>query len=118
MSLLQNQGVLIGAFQKGTLVGITSVENQPRGKVGNYRKMDILFVSKQYRNQGIGANLLNLAKEKAKLFGGTKLYISAIPSKSTVDFYLREGATLVSEIDKELYQLEPDDIHLEVQIGF
>jgi hypothetical protein len=34
-----------------------------------------------------------------------------------VDFYLRLGAVLTQELDLELYQKEPDDIHLELGTG-
>ncbi len=54
--------------------------------------------------------------EKAKELGAKKLYISATPSKNTVNFYMHLGCNLASEINPELYQLEPDDIHLEMII--
>jgi hypothetical protein len=51
-----------------------------------------------------------LAKEK----GAQLLYISATPSQHTVDFYLKQGARLASEVNPVLFKLEPDDIHLEL----
>ena len=54
---------------------------------------------------------MNKAKERAKELGAKKLYISATPSKNTVDFYRHLGCKLTSEINADLYQLEPDDIH-------
>ena len=54
--------------------------------------------------------------ERAKELGANKLYISATPSKNTVDFYMHLGCKLAAEINSELYQLEPDDIHLEMII--
>lgn len=57
---------------------------------------------------------MNQAKERAKELGAKKLYISATPSKNTVDFYMHLGCKLASEINTDLYQLEPYDIHLEM----
>ena len=54
--------------------------------------------------------------DKAKFLGGEKLYISATPSENTVNFYMNNGAILAKESDKELYEMEPDDIHLEIQL--
>jgi hypothetical protein len=40
------------------------------------------------------------------------MYISSIPSSSAVGFYLAQGCKLAEEVDAELYALEPEDIHL------
>lgn len=112
--LVENGGCLVGVFQSDLLVGVASLENQLRGQHNNYLKMDILFVSHNYRKYGIGSRLIEIVKEKARELGGEKLYISATPSKNTIDFYMRNGAVLTKELDKELYELEPEDIHLEL----
>jgi len=51
---------------------------------------------------------------KARQLGARKLYISATPSKNRVDFYMHLGCRLTSQIDPKLYELEPEDIHLEL----
>jgi hypothetical protein len=66
---------------------------------------------------GLGGRLVDESKMAAKNFGAGKLYISATPTTNTVDFYLRLGAVLTKELDLELYQREPDDIHLELATG-
>ena len=43
-----------------------------------------------------------------------KLYVSATPSENTILFYLSFGCKLASEVDPELFALEPEDIHLEL----
>jgi len=48
--------------------------------------------------------------------GAKQLYISATPSEHTVDFYLRLGCRLDLEPDSELFELEPEDIHLECEL--
>jgi hypothetical protein len=45
-----------------------------------------------------------------------RLYISATPSENTVNFYLRQGCVLARQIDPELFELEPEDIHLEYDL--
>lgn len=58
-----------------------------------------------------------MAVERAKTLGAKKLYISATPSENTINYYLRLGCILATEIDPELITLEPEDIHLEFVIG-
>ncbi|MFX1414991.1 MAG: hypothetical protein ACFFA2_14320 [Promethearchaeota archaeon] len=41
-----------------------------------------------------------------------KLFIST-PSKNTIDFYLGIGCKLTNELIPKLYELEPEDIHLQ-----
>lgn len=74
-------------------------------------------MSQGYRKQGLGSRLFNLAVEKAKALGAKKLYLSATPSENTVNYYLRLGCVLATEIDPELFALEPEDIHLEFVIS-
>lgn len=115
--LLKNGGKVIGIFNpKDTLIGISSLENQLRGSQKNYLKMDILYVSKAFRRYGIGKKLVEIIKEKARLMGAKKLYISATPSENTINFYLKNGAQLTQELDQELFELEPKDIHLELPL--
>lgn len=115
--LIANGGQVIAAFTDDRLVGVASVEQKRRGKQQHYCKMDILYVSNSYRGNKIGHQLVQKCAETAKAFGAKKLYISATPTKATVDFYLKEGASLVEEIDEELFELEPLDIHLELKVS-
>ena len=114
--LLANGGWVFGAFGEGELLGVTSLENRFRGIQHRYCKMDILFVSREYRRRGIASMLLNMCLETAGRIGADYLYISATESKNTVDFYMGRGARLVGEPDEELLRMEPEDIHLEVSV--
>jgi GNAT superfamily N-acetyltransferase len=116
IKLIKEGGKVIGAFDQQTLVGVASVERKLRGIYQDCCKMDILYVSEQCRGIGVGRQLTEEIKKIARQFGAKKLYISATPTKNTVDFYLSLGATLTSFIDTELFQLEPDDIHLELSL--
>jgi N-acetylglutamate synthase-like GNAT family acetyltransferase len=79
--------------------------------------MKFLHVGKSARKQGLGKKLFILAAEKAIELGAKKLYISATPSENTVNFYMQLGCVLATEIDEELFTLEPEDIHLEFDLG-
>jgi GNAT superfamily N-acetyltransferase len=114
--IMQEGGWVYGAFDAGKLAGVASVEKQRRGSRANYCKMDILYVSNGYRGLKIGQRLLEESKIAARQLGASKLYISATPTRHTVDFYMRQGAVIAQEIDEELFKLEPLDIHLELFI--
>jgi GNAT superfamily N-acetyltransferase len=116
-ALVSGGGSLLGALDSGRLVGAVSVENLPRGSRGDYRKMDILYVSRVYRGCGLGRRLVAEAAAVARALGGAKLYISATPSERSVAFYRGLGAVEAEEVDAALFELEPEDIHLELAIG-
>ena len=44
------------------------------------------------------------------------VYISSRPSENTSQFFLYLGRQLTEEVDAELFELEPEDIHLEYKI--
>src|SRR6266700_2523669 len=71
-----------------------------------------LFVSKDSRRQGIAAQLTQETMRLAKATGAGQLYVSATPSASAIGFYLSQGFVLAKQVHKELYALEPEDIHL------
>lgn len=114
--LLANGGWVFGAFDEGKLVGVASLENRFRGNLHRYCKMDILFVSREYRRRGIASALLEKCVDTAGWIGAGRLYISATESRNTVDFYLHRGARLTEEPDPVLVGMEPDDIHLELPV--
>jgi len=105
-----------GAFSGELLVGAVVLENRFIGSAKDTLQMKFLHVSNHYRRQGLGKKLFFLAAEKALELEAKKLYISATPSKNTVNFYLDLGCILASELNEELYTLEPDNIHLEFDL--
>ncbi len=115
--LLANGGWVYGVFSGGRLAGVASLENRFRGNLHRYCKMDILFVSREHRGQGIASKLMGMCLRAASRIGADRLYISATESKNTVDFYIKRGARPVKELDAELFRLEPEDIHLEVSVS-
>ncbi len=114
--LYDQGGFFCGAFVNHKLIGIIALETKFIGSNNDQLQMVFLHVAHDYRDKGLGANLMNLAIKRARNMGAKKLYISATPSKHTVDFYMGLGCKLASEINPELFKLEPEDIHLELLI--
>ncbi len=102
-----------GAFEGTELVGVVVLDNKPIGKQKDQLQLKILHVSRSYRNSGLGTQLFERAKAAARERGAARLYISASASENTVNFYLRLGCAVAAEPDPELFELEPEDIHLE-----
>lgn len=106
-------GTFWGAFENEKIIGTAILESKFIGTNHDTLQLKFLHVSNEYRKQGLGRKLFNLAAEKAKSLGAKKMYISATPSENTINFYMSLGCTLASEIDPELFALEPEDIHLQ-----
>ena len=112
--LYDRGGSFLGLFQEKRIVGVIALECKFIGTNMDQLQVVFLHIDKNFRKQGYGKILMNQAKVRAKELGAKKLYISATPSKNTVDFYMHLGCKLASEINVDLFQLEPYDIHLEM----
>jgi predicted N-acetyltransferase YhbS len=111
-------GSFWGAFDDdGRIIGVSVLESKFIGTNHDTLQLKFLHVSHGIRKQGLGSKLFHLAAEKAKTLGARKLYISATPSENTINYYMRLGCVLATEIDPELFALEPEDIHLEYVIS-
>jgi predicted N-acetyltransferase YhbS len=106
-------GWFYGAFEGGQLVGAVVLDNKLIGKHKDQLQLKFLHVSSSYRQKGLGARLFQLARTTARQDGAKRLYISATPSENTVNFYLRLGCAVAADPDQELFDLEPEDTHLE-----
>ncbi len=110
-------GTFWGAFENNQLIGAAVLESKFIGSHHDTLQLKFLHVSRDYRKQGLGKQLFDLAVEKAKALGARNLYISATPSENTIKYYIHLGCMLATEIDPELFVLEPEDIHLEYKIA-
>ncbi len=107
--ILKDGGLMFGAFDEDILAGIIIL----RPKLAEtMAQLAVLHISQKYRRQGIGEALTAHIIEKAKTFGATHLYVSAAPTQSAVNFYLKQGFQLTEKVHPELYALEPEDIHM------
>ena len=100
---------MLGAFEDDRLVGVAVVQPRLREDMA---QLAFLHVSQEFRRRGIANNLMQEACKISREAGAGKMYVSSIPSSSAVGFYLSQGCRLADNIIPELYALEPDDIHL------
>ncbi|MBU3084535.1 GNAT family N-acetyltransferase [Acinetobacter seifertii] len=111
--LYQQGASFVGAFNTSEkLVGISVVSNQHIADYPDAKLLQYFYVDADQQGQGVGSKLMQAAKESAKQLGALQLYISATPSKRTVDFYIKHGAVVLGHPDQHLWELEPEDIHL------
>jgi GNAT superfamily N-acetyltransferase len=109
-------GRAFGAWDGRRLVAIGSLETSGVGGDSAILNLDMLYVSAGYRGQGIGRKLTAMVANAARSLGAASLYISATPTRGTVDAYLRMGATVLGSPDPEMLALEPEDIHLSLSL--
>ena len=69
-------------------------------------------IYEKYLQKAIG-EINDLADEIARAAGDTSMVVSATPSLNTVRFYLGQGYAPMEEPLPELFELEPEDIHME-----
>jgi GNAT superfamily N-acetyltransferase len=106
-------GIALGAFAEGRLVGIGIVIPHIRPGVA---QLAFLHVSNGHRAQGVGGHLCDELERLARKHNDTRMVVSATPSLNTVRFYLRRGFEPMAEPLPELYEREPDDVHLEKRL--
>ncbi len=98
-----------GAFEDDKMVGM--IVYRPH-LTDNTAQLSALFVSRGYRRRGISTQLTAQLERQARLDGHTELYVSATPSESAVNFYRSCGFTPTTQVNLELFALEPEDIHM------
>jgi ribosomal protein S18 acetylase RimI-like enzyme len=106
-------GIMLGAFDGSALVGFAIYRPRLTDDMGQYA---VLYVSRDYRGQGIGCSLTDRVMEMARADGSNRLYVSATPSAATVDFYRHRGFEVTRAPDRELLALEPEDIHMTMEL--
>jgi ribosomal protein S18 acetylase RimI-like enzyme len=103
----------LGAFDEDRLVGIGLVLPHLRPSTA---QLAFLYVSAGYRDRGLGGRLAGELEWIARDAGDRSLVVSATPSLNTVRFYRRRGFEPMDEPLPELYELEPEDVHLEKRL--
>jgi GNAT superfamily N-acetyltransferase len=99
----------IGAFDQDVLVGYCLLRLALTDTMAQVAE---LFVSRSHRRTGIGAELMRRMAEASRRSGAGRLYVSAAPTESAVNFYLSQGFCVTPDPQPELLALEPDDIHM------
>lgn len=106
-------GTAIGAFADGRLVGIGIVVPHVRDGVA---QLAFLHVSDGYRSRGIGGRLSARLEQLGRDLGDTVMVVSATPSANTVRFYRGRGFEPTANPLPDLYELEPEDVHMEKRL--
>lgn len=112
-SHMARNAIAIGGFDGENLaaIGILTPEIRPA-----MAQLAFLHVSRAYRRKGIGAAITQQLLDHASALGSKRVYVSAIPSESAVGFYKSYGFDLIEDPLPELYELEPDDIHMVLEL--
>lgn len=108
--LASEGGVPIGAFDRDRLIGFAVYV---RASPEDPAQLAVLHVTKPWRRHGVGCELTNEVVRLARAEGAQRLYVSATPTRGTVDFYVSQGFKPVAIPDERLFALEPDDVHME-----
>jgi GNAT superfamily N-acetyltransferase len=106
---LRDGAIGLAAFEGERLVGIGLVKPHVRPRVA---QLAYLQVSDGYRAHGVGAALADELERIAREAGDTEMVVSATPSANTVRFYRRRGFEPMAEPLPELFELEPEDVHM------
>jgi GNAT superfamily N-acetyltransferase len=102
-------GIVLGAFFHERLVGIGVVVPHLRPAMA---QLAYLHVSQEFRSTGIGSRLSVDLEQIAQRAGDTKIVVTATPSENTVRFYLGRGYRPMQQPVPDLFELEPEDIHM------
>jgi GNAT superfamily N-acetyltransferase len=106
---VDNGGVAVGALARGRLVGIGVVVPHLRPGIA---QLAFLHVSAPLRATGIGSRLSEQLEQIARTAGDSNMVVSANPSENTVRFYLGRGFQPMADPLPELFELEPEDVHM------
>lgn len=98
-----------GAFEDGRLVGIGILTPNIRPGMA---QLAYLHVSRIYRRKGIATSIVDDLISWARENEQSQVYVSATPSGSAVGFYSRFGFNPIDEPIPELFEIEPEDIHM------
>ncbi len=109
-------GTFYGAFDWIGLIGAGVLESRFIGRAKDQLQLNFLHVSRRHRRTGLGCTLFTTAVDKARELGARQLYITATPSENTLRFYLGRGCRVADHVDAALFELEPEDIHLEFDV--
>jgi len=102
-------GLMHGAFDGETLVGIGILQPDIRPGMA---QLAYLHVSRAYRRSGVGYQIAKILEQRARVTGAQQFYVSTTPSGSAVGFYTNFGFKPVVEPLPELFEEEPEDIHM------
>jgi ribosomal protein S18 acetylase RimI-like enzyme len=101
--------VMVGAFDGDLLVGVATFRAFLSPGMS---ELAGLWVSCTHRRRGVATRLAREVERLALGTGSSGLYVSATPSRSAVGFYRSRGFRPTRDVNKELYERQPEDIHM------
>jgi len=114
---LLNGGVALGVFDRtNKLLGFATVNRKFFGTKYKYVLLDQLFITLEYRNKGLGKQLFMLCVNEAKEWKADKIYICAGSAEETIGFYKKIGCSETEELQQNLHELDPRDLHFEYNL--
>jgi hypothetical protein len=102
-------GIAFGAFVDGRLVGIGVVVPHLRPAVA---QLAFLHVTQTLRGFGDRQPPVRRARASRPRAGDSSMVVSATPSANTVRFYQGRGFELMPQPLPELFEREPEDVHM------
>ena len=106
-------GIAVGAFDDDRLLGIGIVLPHIRPGIA---QLAFLYVSDGFRRLGVGSTLTAELERLAREAGDTAIVVTSTPSGNTVRFYLGRGYEPMAEPLPELFEREPDDVHMQKRL--
>ena len=106
---LEQGGTMLGAFDGEALRAFAIYRP---GLSEGTAQFAVIHVDRRYRRRGIGASLAAKVIELARTDDARSLYVSSAPTRGTVEFYQSLGFQPTACVNQELFELEPEDIHM------
>jgi GNAT superfamily N-acetyltransferase len=106
-------GTAFGAFESDRMVGFSVTRAHLSERTA---QLAGLYVDKALRRTGLGTALVAAVADWARASGALNLYVSAAPSESAVEFYRSFGFLPLLTPNPELFELEPEDIHMSLEL--
>ena len=101
-------GRAVAAFSGDKIIGFASLGGDIEETSGRYVNLTMLFVDDGWQRKGVGTALFGRICALAKEMTADKIFISAIPSRETVEFYFKMGCRDADCILKSFVDTEED----------
>jgi GNAT superfamily N-acetyltransferase len=106
---VDDDGIALGVLSGGRLVGIGVFVPHLRPGIA---QLAFLHVSAPLRATGIGSRLSEQLEEIARTAGDYHMAVSATPTENKGRFYLGRGFQPMAQPLAELFEFEPEDVHM------
>ena len=105
---IERGGAVVAAFEADQMIGFCSLDGYLLGETSRYANLTMLFVDDRWKRKGVGRKLFLEICNHARIMQADKLFISAIPSVETLEFYFHVGCKDSTEVILEYVDTEQD----------